>query len=305
MNAAIKCGLGGNVDRFLGDRKAICIFVLPALLLFSILIILPIFFSLFYSTLDWNGVGDGIFIGLKNFERLIISNTDGFTKSIKNSFVLAGLSIFIQLPIALTIALTLARGVKGARFFRTVYFVPVIISTVVIGQLWMKVYHPDYGLLNILLRSIGLDSLTNQWLGNAKTALLAVFIPIVWQYVGYHMLLMYAAAKSVPDEIYESARIDGANEITIALKISIPLIKPMLRVCVIFATIGAFKSFDLIYVLTNGGPMHATDMPTTLMYNTIFVQGLFGYGSAMAIFVIVECFTFTLVIQKIFGKVNV
>ncbi|HEY5585839.1 MAG TPA: sugar ABC transporter permease [Ruminiclostridium sp.] len=293
------------MDRFLGDRKAICIFVLPALLLFSILIILPIFFSLFYSTLDWNGVGDGIFIGLKNFERLIISNTDGFTKSIKNSFVLAGLSIFIQLPIALTIALTLARGVKGARFFRTVYFVPVIISTVVIGQLWMKVYHPDYGLLNILLRSIGLDSLTNQWLGNAKTALLAVFIPIVWQYVGYHMLLMYAAAKSVPDEIYESARIDGANEITIALKISIPLIKPMLRVCVIFATIGAFKSFDLIYVLTNGGPMHATDMPTTLMYNTIFVQGLFGYGSAMAIFVIVECFTFTLVIQKIFGKVNV
>lgn len=293
------------MDRFFGNKKAICIFVLPAMILFSILIILPIFFSLYFSTLDWNGVGKGTFIGLENFSNLFIDNTDGFIKSIRNSFILAFLSIFVQLPIALAIALTLARGVKGAKFFRTVYFVPVTISTVVIGQLWMKVYHPEYGLLNVLLENVGLDSLRNQWLGNTKTALLAVFIPIVWQYVGYHMLLMFAAAKSVPDEIYESAQIDGAGELTTAFKITIPLIKPMLRVCVIFATIGSFKSFDLVYVLTNGGPMHATDMPTTLMYNTIFVQGLFGYGSSMAIFVILECFLFTLIIQRIFGKTDV
>jgi len=210
--------------------------------------------------------------------------------------------VFIQLPISLLLALILSRGIKGEKFYRTVYFIPVILSTVVIGQLWMKIYNPNYGLLNFILTKIGLQSLTNQWLGNTKTALMAVFVPILWQYIGYHMLLMYASAKSIPTDIYEAAKIDGATESQIAFRITIPLMKPILKVCVIFAVIGSFKAFDLIYVLTNGGPLHASEVPSTLMYTTIFTKYQYGYGSAMAIFIILESLIGTLIIQKLFGK---
>lgn len=288
------------MDKFFNNKKAIFIFVFPAILIFTIAVILPICFSMYYSLLDWDGIGKANFIGLKNYINLFVNNTDGFTKSVQNSFILAILSVFIQLPLSLLLALVLARGVKGESFFRTIYFIPVIISTVVIGQLWMKIYHPNYGMLNIILNKIGLRFLAQAWLANTKTALLAAFIPIVWQYIGYHMLLMYAAIKSISPDIYEAAKIDGATEFQMAKRITIPLIKPILQVCVVFAVTGSFKAFDLIYILTNGGPLHASEVPSTLMYNTIFSKYMYGYGSSMSIFIIIECLVFTFIIRKIF-----
>ncbi|PHO07851.1 ABC transporter permease [Thermoanaerobacterium thermosaccharolyticum] len=290
------------MEKILSDKKAIFLFVFPAFLVFLVIVLLPIFFSFYYSLLKWDGFSKGVFIGLQNYKNLFINNTDGFIISVKNSFILAILSVFIQLPISLLLALILSRGIKGEKFYRTVYFIPVILSTVVIGQLWMKIYNPNYGLLNFILAKIGLQPLTNQWLGNTKTALGAVFVPILWQYIGYHMLLMYASAKSIPTDIYEAAKIDGATESQIAFRITIPLMKPILKVCVIFAVIGSFKAFDLIYVLTNGGPLHASEVPSTLMYNMIFFRYQYGYGSAMAIFIILESLIGTIIIQKLFGK---
>lgn len=291
------------MEEFLKDKKAIFIFVFPALLVFIIAILLPICFSLYYSLLKWDGIGKANFIGFQNYKDLFINNTDGFTKSVQNSFILALLSVFIQLPLSLLLALVLAKGVKGENLFRTIYFIPVIISTVVIGQLWMKIYHPNYGMLNFVLEKIGLSKLTQPWLASPKTALFSAFIPIVWQYIGYHMLLMYAAIKSISTDIYEAGKIDGASTVQIATKITIPLIKPILQVCVVFAVIGSFKAFDLIYILTNGGPLHASEVPSTLMYNTIFAKYMYGYGSAMSVFIIIECLVFTLVIGKMFqGK---
>ncbi len=287
------------MDRVLRDKKAICVFILPALILFTVIAVLPIFFSGYYGMLEWDGIGQGTFVGFKNYINLFADN-DVFIKAIKNSFILAGLSVFIQLPIALLFALILAVGVKGENFYRTVYFIPVIISTVVIGQLWMKIYNPSYGLLNTFLRSIGLESAARAWLGTAETSLMSAFVPIVWQYVGYHMLLMYAAAKSIPDEIYEAARIDGASYIKTALRITIPLMQPIIKVCVTFAVIGSLKSFDLIYILTNGGPVHSSEVPGTLMFNTIFHKFMYGNGSAMAVFIIVECLILTVIIQRFF-----
>ena len=293
------------MEKLRRDKKAIFLFVFPALLVFFVIILLPIFTSAYYSLLKWDGIGKGVFIGLENYKNLFVNNTDGFLKSVINAFWLALLSVGIQLPISLVLALVLARGIRGENFFRTVYFIPVILSTVVIGQLWMKIYNPDYGLLNYVFAKLGLKTLENQWLANPKIVLISVFIPILWQYIGYHMLLMYASAKSISTDIYEAAKIDGAGELTIATRITIPLIKPILKVCVIFAVIGSFKSFDLIYVLTNGGPMHASEVPTTLMYTTIFSKYQYGYGSAMAIFIIVECLICTVLIQKLFGKEEV
>ena len=290
------------MEKLLKDKKAIFLFTFPTFLLFTVIVILPIFFSVHYSTLRWDGFSKSTFIGFSNYKSLFVGNTDGFVQSVINSLILALVSVGIQLPISLFLALILARGVRGERFFRTVYFIPVVVSTVVIGQLWMKIYQADYGMLNTVLKALGLGQYAKAWLADTHTALAAVFAAMLWQYIGYHMLLMYAGAKSISPDIYEAARIDGASETQMAFHITIPLMKPILCVCVVFAVTGSFRAFDLIYVMTGGGPLHSTEVPTTLMYTTIFSRYQYGYGSAMAIFIIVECLVCTLIIQKLFNR---
>ncbi|GHV12489.1 ABC transporter permease [Spirochaetia bacterium] len=290
------------MEKIIRDKKAILIFVLPGLLFYFFIIIMPIFRSFYYSLLGWNGINKAAFIGLGNFFSLITDVNKNVYPSVGHSLVLAALSVFIQLPISLVLALLLNGGVKGEKFFRTVYFIPVIISTVIIGELWKKIYHPTYGILNVLLGAMGLDSLAQEWLGSTNTALFAAFIPMIWQYIGYHMLLMYTAAKAISRDIYEAARVDGASDFAISLRITIPQMLPMIKACIIFAIIGSLKSFDLIYILTKGGPMGATEVPSTLMYNEIFTRYAYGYGSAIAVFIVFECLFFTVLVQNIFPK---
>ncbi|HEX2927872.1 MAG TPA: sugar ABC transporter permease [Ruminiclostridium sp.] len=280
------------------NKKAICIFVLPTLILFCTIVLVPIFVSSYYSLLDWNGVGKGTFVGLHNYFEMFTNMR--MLNAMKNSLLFAGASLFIQLPVSLLLALILASSVKGEGFYRTVYFIPVLISTVVIAQLWSKIFNADYGLLNTLLKSIGLSSLAQDWLGQQKTALVCSFIPTLWQYVGYHMLLMYAGAKSISQDIYEASKIDGASSVRTAFSITIPLMKPILKVCLVFSMIGALKIFDLVYVLTNGGPFFSTEVPSTLMYTTIFDTYRYGFGSAISVFIIIECLVFTVIINKFF-----
>lgn len=282
------------------NKLAIFVFLLPAVLLFAGIIIIPIFCSGYYSLLDWDGITEGIFVGLENYKTLFTSKTSGFSKSVVHMLMLAVGAVFIQLPFALFLALGLAKGMKGERFFVTVFFIPVLLSTVVIGQLWIKIYNPDYGVVNSVLRMLGLDSWCHTWLGEKSTVMWAVFIPIIWQYVGYHMLLMYAGIKSINSELREAAYIDGATYVQTCFYILIPLLKPVLRVCLIFGVTGAFKSFDMIYVLTNGGPAHASEVPSTLMFTNIFMKNKYGAGSAIAIFIIVICFATAILIKKVF-----
>jgi len=288
------------MDKVLSDKKAICLFIIPSLLLFSFIIIAPIIISVQYSTLDWDGMSKGTYVGFENYYNLFFGVRSKFPKAVMNSLLFAAVSIFIQLPFSLLLALVISNGVKFENFYRCVYFIPVIISTVVIGQLWMKIYHPDYGLLNMLLRGLGLDGWTRSWLGTKETALMACFVPILWQYIGYHMLLYYGALKSISPDIYEAARIDGASSARTAFSISIPLIKPMIKTSATFSLIGSLKVFDLIFVLTNGGPASATEVPSTLMYKTIFRKLHYGEGSTMAIFIILECIIMSVLLQKLF-----
>ena len=288
------------MEKVLGNKKAVIIFLAPALILFTVMIIIPIIMSGYYSLLNWDGMSKATFVGIQNFIDLFKNPTTGFTKAIVNSLLLALGSTFIQLPIALFFALLLARGIKGEKAFLSVYFIPVILSSIVIGQLWLKIYNPQYGMLNGFLKSIGLESWCQSWLGEKKTALVCALIPIIWQYIGYHMLLMYAGIKSISGDVREAAMIDGANERQIAFRITIPMIKPILKTCVLFAVTGSLKAFDLIYVLTGGGPAHATEVPSTLMVNMIFQRNKYGLGSANAVFIIIECFVFAMIIQKVF-----
>lgn len=283
-------------------KTTIILFILPALILFLGILVAPILMSTYYSFFDWNGIGAKTFIGLENYKVLFSSEAIGFVKALGNSLLLAVLSVFIQLPMALGLALLLGKGRKGERAFLSVYFMPVLISTVVIGQLWLKIYNPSYGILNVVLRDIGLDSWAKIWLGTADTALGACFVPVLWQYVGYHMLLMYAGVKSVPEEIREAAMIDGATEGQVNWYIVIPYIKPILKVSVIFAVTGSLKSYDLIYVLTNGGPLHATEVPSTLMISMLFQRSRYGMGSAIAVVLIFLCFAFALIINRVFKE---
>ncbi len=277
---------------------AIAVFVFPALILYLAMVIIPIFVSGYFSTLEWNGVGKSIFVGLRNFTELFIGNTDGFVRSVINSFILAALSVFIQLPVAMLIALTLAWGAPGEKLFRRIYFFPVIISTVVICELWIQVYDLNYGLLNAFLRATGLGSFARAWLAEPEMALFSVFLPIVWQYMGYHMLLYYAGIQSIATELFEAARIDGASFWQTAMRITIPLLRPVIRITLVFAIVGSFKLFDNVYIMTGGGPLHATDVPSMVMYNTIFRKYRYGYGSSMAMFIIIESFLFSLLVQR-------
>ena len=290
------------MKKLYSNKLHILIFLLPALILFCGVLIAPIGASTYYSLFDWNGIGEKVFIGLSNYKELFTSNAIGFMRALRNSLLLAALSVFLQLPLALALALTLGKKIKGERAFLSVYFMPVLISTVVIGQLWLKIYNPDYGILNVFLRAIGREDWTRIWLGNKSTALSAVFVPTLWQYVGYHMLLLYAGVKSVPPELREAAMLDGASDGQINRYIVLPYIKPIIRISVIFAVTGSLKSFDLIYVLTNGGPLHSTEVPSTLMISMLFLRNRYGMGSTIAVLLIVLCFGFALLINAIFRE---
>ena len=290
------------MNKLYSNKWYIIIFLLPALILFCGVLIAPIGASGYFSFFDWNGFTEKTFIGFSNYKELFTSDSIGFMKALGNSLLLAVLSVFLQLPLALALALVLGKKIKGERAFLSVYFMPVLISTVVIGQLWLKIYNPDYGVLNVALRAVGLDNLTHIWLGEKATALGAVFVPILWQYVGYHMLLLYAGVKSVPPELREAAMLDGATDGQVNRYIVLPYIKPIIKISVIFAVTGSLKSFDLIYVLTNGGPLHATEVPSTLMISMLFLRNRYGMGSTIAVLLIILCFAFALLINLVFNE---
>jgi len=284
------------MNKILGNKKAYFIFVAPAFIIYFLMAFVPIIMSGYYSMLEWNGIGEKVFVGFRNFAELI--KNDAFLISVRNSLILAVASVIGQLIPAMFFAIVLSRGIRGEGFYRTVYFIPVLLSTVVIGQLFLKIYNADYGALNALLQAFGLKG--QDWLGNTKIVLAASFFPIIWQYIGYHMLILYTGIKGVPAEIYEAARIDGATETQIAFRITMPLIKSTIKVSMTFAIIGSLKLFDLVWVLTKGGPLHASEVPSTLMYNTIFTRMEYGSGSAIAIFIVLECLIFYFLIEKFF-----
>lgn len=285
------------MNKMMSNKKAILVFILPELAVFLFIVISSIGTSFYYSLHSWDGITEKIFVGFNNYKSLFVNNSDGFLKAVANPLILAVMSLTIQMALSLGFAIILARGIKGEGFFRTAFFIPVLFSSVVMGQLWSMIYNPTYGLLNDILKKIGAIDSGIAWLGNMDTALICTFIAMIWKYVGYHMLLLYASIKRIPQEIYEAAEIDGAGRLQTAFRITIPLSMPAIKTDMVLSVIGALKSFDVIYVLTNGGPDHATEVTSTLMYTTIFKKNLYGYGSTMAIFIVVECLVFTIIMN--------
>ncbi|MCM3039801.1 sugar ABC transporter permease [Paenibacillus motobuensis] len=283
----------------------IAAFVLPCLLIYSLLVFVPILVSFYSGLLDWNGIGAAKFIGLKNFEKML-TNDPIFWPAVGRTMLLAGVSMCVQLPIALFIAILISRYVKKPNFLVSSYFLPVILSVVVIGQLWKTIYNPASmgGMLNQILESLGLNSWTHSWLTEPKIAIYSVIVVALWQYLGYHILIQFTGIQNIPSDIYEAAKIDGASGLKADRYITLPLIVPIFKISVVLSFIGSLQSFDLIMVMTGGGPAHATEVVASLMYNMSFLSMKYGYGSAIASFLVILCLAATIIINGLFSKLD-
>ena len=286
------------MKRVLSNKWSIAVFVLPTVLFFTYIVIIPIFKSFYYSLLSEipAKVGDASeFVWFENYIKMFtLGRRNDFPGAVLNSLMYAGLSVFIQLPFSLLIALILANGIKGESMYRNVFFIPVVISSVVISLLWQRIYKD---LVPAIYQLLNLATPKNGFLANKDTKLMAVFIPSLWQFVGYHMLLMYGALKSIPTDIIEAATVDGANAPRMALRIQIPMIKPMLKVCLSFSLIGSFKLFDTPWILLERANKQ---LPALSMYVEMFSNHKYSYASAQAMFIVFECLAFTVLLNILF-----
>ena len=288
------------MKRVLSNKWNIMVFVLPTVLFFSYIVIFPIFKTLWYSLL--NEIPAKIkdqshFSGLEHYIAMFTpGRRNSFPGAVVNSLLYAAVSIFIQLPFSMFIALLLANGAKGESLYRNTFFIPVVISSVVVSLLWGRLYK---SLLPQIFESLGWAVPKNGFLGNAQTKIWFSFIPSLWQYVGYHMLLMYGALKSIPEDVIEAATVDGASGAKLAFRIQIPMIKPMLKVCLSFSLIGSFKLFDTPWVLLERSNM---DLPALSMYVEMFSNHKYSYASAQAIFIVLECLVFTVLLNVLFRE---
>ncbi|MBP2241525.1 raffinose/stachyose/melibiose transport system permease protein [Cytobacillus eiseniae] len=279
----------------MSNKFVIALYTLPALLLILVLIYIPITLSGYYGLMDWDGIGEMKFIGLENYITLIQDKM--FWTSTWHSLLLAIFST-ASLLLYLAISLVLASKIKGSDLLRKIYLIPMLLSSVAIAQLWMKIFDPTNGMANKLLEFFGVEN-TPIWLADPAIALYAIFIPVIWQYAGFYILIYYAALKNVPDEVIEAAKIDGASPLQIAFKIKLPLISNVFKVTIMLAVVGSLKYFDLIYVMTGGGPNGASEVMASYMYKEAFKLNNFGYGSAIGFGLLIICLIMTLLTSKL------
>ena len=281
------------MDKMLRDKKVIALFVLPCLLVFALIIPIPLCMALGLSFTKWDLIKPMQFVGLKNFTRMFTSDAV-FRQSIGNTAVYLLYSILMQLPLAYFLALILSGPRKLNKFFQNAYYVPVALSASAVSMMFYFVYHPEIGVLNGFIRLFD-KNFEWSWLASEKTAMLAVCFKVAWQWVGYHMILFVAGITSISTDLMEAAKVDGANWWQTVRHIITPLMKPMFRVSLILITTSSLKSFDSVYVMTGGGPMHATEVMASWMYSQAFHGMRYGYGAAIGVFLFVLCVVVSLI----------
>lgn len=273
-------------------RLWLIVFLAPALVLFAVFITYPILSALAYSLYAWEGIGRRGFSGLANFVRLF--QTFPYPRLLVNAFwhnvVVFALTMLIQNVVALGLALLLARGVRGARAYRVIFFLPVTLSLVIVGFMWALFLNPVFGIVNKAIAAVGLGDLARPWLGDPSTALLTLTLINAWRWLGFPTLVFLAGINAVPEEYLEAARIDGAGEWEVLRRIIFPLLAPAVTIIVTLTFIGSFNWFELPYVVqgVSGPPNRATDVLGLLFYRTAFGEvdtGLqdIGIGSAIAV----------------------
>ena len=257
--------------------KMILVFLLPVLILFIAYFVYPLGFVMATSFTKWNGIGKMEFIGFKNYIDLFSDET--FRLSLKNNIVWALVLGFVQIPLAAGMAMILARKPKGWKLFRTVYFLPNVISQVALAMMWLAIYNAEFGILNNLLGAVGLDGLTRNWLGDMNTAFPAVIVQQLF-YIGYFMIVILASRMGISETFYEAAEIDGANIFQQERHITIPMLKGILVTTSTLALAYGMRHFESTYLMTNGGPAHSTSVLGIMLFRDL---GALKYGEANAI----------------------
>lgn len=275
----------------------ITLFLLPSLILYFVFIFFPVIQAIYYSFFRWNGLGPLTdFAGLANYVTAFKSMT--FFSAFLHNLEILGLSLVFQLTLALTLALIIGKRLPGKTFFRTIFFLPYIISEVVAGVIWVYIYEPTGGLFNTALQHVIPGFQAQSWLADPQLVLISIFLAMTWKYFGLHLVLYVAAIQNIPDEIIEAARVDGASAFQVARLISLPLLSGTIRLSVFISALGSLQYFDLIWIMSSGGPVHASETMATYLYKAGFQSFQMGYGSAVGMIMILVCFVFSLVYQR-------
>ena len=257
-------------------------FLTIPLTVYVAVVVAPLLYSFYYSLTDWNGFSPTYnYVGLDNFQRLFRDPL--FSNAMENTLIWMVAAIVIPTGGGLLLALMLHEGVRAASLYKSLFYFPISLSLAVIGQVWIWIYQPRWGLLNVTLREIGLDQYAQAWLARADSVLPAVIAAWSWQQIGLAMVIFLAGLTSVPTELREAAQIDGANRPQSLRHVVIPMLRPASIVVIALAVINSLKSFDVVYVVTRGGPFHSSDTLAMFMYNECFQKYFMGYGSAAAV----------------------
>jgi raffinose/stachyose/melibiose transport system permease protein len=265
----------------------IVFFVGPALLILIVFGLIPIVYNFIMSLYQTDLMSPSVFVGLRNYE--ILFRDTVFQQSLKNNILLVCGSLTAHLVVALFLANILFSKLRGTNFFQSAFFLPSVITGVAIGLTWTFILNSQFGMVNKILEILNLAQFQHQWLADKDTAMLAIIIVVMWQYVGYHMVIQLAAMRNIPVELYEVAALDGASKWRQFTDITFPLIKPVLKVDAILIITGSLKYFDLVFVMTRGGPNHATEVLSTYLYYQGFRTLKYGYASAIGNILLLLC----------------
>jgi raffinose/stachyose/melibiose transport system permease protein len=293
----------GYAKRALANRNlVIVVFLLPAAVLFLTFVIYPIVQAGYLSFYKWNGLGPvEDYIGFDNF--VFLFKHEPFRLSLLHNFIIAALSITIQLPMALGLAILVGRKLPGRTFFRAIFFVPYIISEAITATIWSFIFNPRFAasdVINAVLDFAIPFFEPGAWLGDPKKVLIALFVVLSWKWFGLHMILYIAGLQQIPTEIEEAAAIDGANSLQTLWYVTIPMLSRTIYTTVYLSILGSFQQFALVWLMTEGGPVNASEVIATYMYRHGFVSFRLGYGSSVAVILFLICLTFSLIYQRLF-----
>lgn len=276
------------------------LFILPAFLVYAGFVLFPAISSIYYSFTSWNGVETNMnFIGISNYKELLDPGNVRFWGAILRTFIVAVVVAIGNNIIALALAMMVDKVKILKGFFRSSFYIPVLISATVAGFIWKIMYNNNFGVFNHVLSALGLENMTNDWLGNPKTALIALIVTILWQGAGYYMIIYLAGLQSIPEELTEAAKIDGANSWQQFWRVTFPLLAGSITINMTLALINGMKVFDQINVMTSGGPGFATETMTYYIYKVAFAEMRQGLGTAASIILFVLILVFNQVQSRV------
>jgi raffinose/stachyose/melibiose transport system permease protein len=279
-------------------RLEIAFFVTPALALFTLFVVWPIITAVQLSVYRWKGFGPLVdFVGLRNY--LTVLGDDVFVNSIVHNLIIVGGSIAVQLPLGLAIALLLNRKMWGQGLLRTIIFVPYVLAEVIAGVVWFQLLQPEYGVIDGLLGAVGLQTPEQGWLGDPDLALWTVLVVLTWKYLGLAVILFLAGLQGVPEDLYEAAQLDGASWWQVQRKITIPLLGPTMRTWAFLSMIGALQLFDMVWILTGGGPANSTTTMATYLINQGTRAQNFGIAGAASVILFVIALVMAVLYQQL------